>query len=110
MPRRSPGSSPSGGQCRGALGDNDRTTLNAQHLLEVAQRRAGQLAGAEDHVTTAWIGLSRAFGKDSTNALAARLSQALNWLAIERYLEARTVMEQSWPFMTGGCAQFIRSP
>lgn len=81
-------------QCRGALGDNDRITLTTEYLLGVAERCNGQLAVAEEHINAARTALSLAFGEDSTDALACRLSQALNWLAMERYLDARTAAER----------------
>ncbi len=81
-------------QCRDTLGDNDRTTLNARLLLGVALRQAGHPEQAESHIDWARTGLARGFGKDSSDALVSRLSQALNRLALERYLEARTAMEE----------------
>ena len=72
-------------QCRDTLGDNDRNTLNARLLLGVALRCAGHPDQAEAHIDSARIGLTRGFGKDSSDALACRLSQALNWLAEGRY-------------------------
>jgi MinD-like ATPase involved in chromosome partitioning or flagellar assembly/tetratricopeptide (TPR) repeat protein len=81
------------GQCRDTLGDNDRQTLNARLLLGVAQRCAGHPDKAEGYIEWARNGLTRGFGRDSTDALASRLSQALNWLAIGRTLEARTGAE-----------------
>jgi len=82
------------GQCREALGDSDRTTLNARLLLGVAQRCAGHPELAESHIEAARTGLTRGFGQDSSDALACRLSQALNWLAMERFLDARTAAEE----------------
>jgi cellulose biosynthesis protein BcsQ/tetratricopeptide (TPR) repeat protein len=82
------------GQCRIALGDNDRITLTTEYLLGVAQRCNGQLTVAVEHINAATIALSRAFGEDSSDALAGRLSQALNLMAMERYLDARTAAER----------------
>jgi MinD-like ATPase involved in chromosome partitioning or flagellar assembly/tetratricopeptide (TPR) repeat protein len=79
--------------CRGALGERDRVTLNAQLLLGVAKRCAGQAGQAEDLIVAAEAGLSDAFGPDSSDALAGRLSQGLNWLALKRYAEGRTMAE-----------------
>jgi len=82
------------GQCRGTLGDNDRITLNARLLLGVALRCAGHPDMAAGHIEWARTGLTRGFGKDSSDALACRLSQALNWLAMGRSLQARTTAEE----------------
>jgi len=76
-------------QCRSALGDDDRMTFIAQHFLGVAQRNVGLLTAAENHIDAATIGLSRAFGEHSSDALMCRLSRSLNWLAMGRYLKAR---------------------
>ena len=81
-------------QCRIALGDNDRITLTSQHLLGVALRCAGHMSQAEAQINPARIGLSRAFGADSSDALACRLSQALDWLGMERYMEVRKAAEE----------------
>jgi MinD-like ATPase involved in chromosome partitioning or flagellar assembly len=81
-------------QCREILGHTDRTTLNAQVLLGVAQRQTGHPELAERHISPAITGLVRGFGKDSSDALASRLSQALNHLSLGRYLEARDLAEE----------------
>ena len=85
-------------QCRDILGEDDRNTLNARLLLGVAQRCSGNPELAESHIDGARIGLTRGFGKDigidSSDALACRLSQALNWLAMDRYPEARAAAEE----------------
>ena len=44
--------------------------------------------------TAAKEGLTRGFGRDSSDALAARLSQALNWLAPWERRQARTAAEE----------------
>jgi hypothetical protein len=80
-------------QCRGTLGDNDRITLNARLLLGVALRCAGHPGLAESHIDFARTGLTRGFGKDSTDALACRLSEALNWLATGKIEDARVAAE-----------------
>jgi len=80
-------------QCRGALGDKDRITLTTQVLFGVAQRCAGRPALAEDLIDAARDGLSSAFGDDSSDALASRLSQGLNWLALDRYADGRRAAE-----------------
>ena len=88
------------GHCRATLGDSDRITLNARLLLGVALRCAGRPEQAERHIEWARTGLTREFGEDSSDTLACRLSQALNWLATERALAseralaARTAAEQ----------------
>ena len=81
-------------QCRDTLGDNDRITLNARLLLGVALRCAGHPDLAADHIDWAKNGLTRGFGPDSTDALACRLSQALNGLAMKQRLVARTAAEE----------------
>ena len=80
-------------QCRDTLGENDRNTLNARLLLGVAQRCAGHAEQAETHIESARMGLTLGFGADSSDALACRLSQALNWMALKRYSEAREAAE-----------------
>ncbi len=69
-------------QCRSTLGDYDRITLNARLLLGVALRCVGRPDHAESHIDGARAGLVSGFGEDSSEALAGRLSQALNWLAL----------------------------
>ena len=82
------------GHCVDTLGDNDRATLNARRLLGVAQRCTGHPELAADHIERARVGLSSGFGEDSTDALAARLSEALNLLALGRYGDARMAAEE----------------
>ncbi|HTS99477.1 MAG TPA: FxSxx-COOH system tetratricopeptide repeat protein [Streptosporangiaceae bacterium] len=79
---------------RDVLGQDDRNTLNAQLLLGVAQRCAGSPDVAAGTIEAAMTGLTRGFGRDSTDALAARLSQALNQLALQHYEEARADAEE----------------
>jgi hypothetical protein len=81
-------------QCRDTLGDSDRNTLNARLLLGVAQRCTGHPDQAEVNISSARTGLTRGFGPDSSEALACRLSQALNWVAEGRYAEARESAQQ----------------
>jgi tetratricopeptide repeat protein len=64
------------------LGDDARDTLNARLWLGVAQRCAGQAKQAAATIEAARSGLSRGFGMDSSDALASRLSQALNLIAL----------------------------
>jgi tetratricopeptide (TPR) repeat protein len=80
--------------CHETLGDAVRITLNARLLLGVANRCAGHLDLASEHIDVARIGLTRGFGSKSSETLACRLSQALNWLALQRYLEARMALEE----------------
>jgi MinD-like ATPase involved in chromosome partitioning or flagellar assembly len=79
---------------RDTLGDNDRNTLTARLLLGVALRCAGHPELAGSHIDSARIGLTRGFGEDSSDVLACRLSQALNWLATGRLAEARDAAEK----------------
>ena len=60
----------------------------------MALRCAGLPDEAADHIERARVGLTRGFGWDSTDALAARLSQALNLLAMDRYREAKAAAEE----------------
>ena len=76
------------------LGDNDRITLNAPLLLGMAQRCVGQPQEAAAHLERAWTGLSRAFGRESTDAMAARLSQALNYLALGQVRDGQEAAEE----------------
>jgi hypothetical protein len=75
-------------QSRDTLGDSDRNTLTALWLLGVAERCAGHPEIGEAHIESARIGLSRGYGEDSSDALASRTSQALNWLAMGQYQAA----------------------
>lgn len=74
-------------QAHSTLGDDDRITLNARHWFGVALRCAGHPEQAASHIETARIGLARVWGADSSDALACRLSQAVNMLALHRVLE-----------------------
>lgn len=75
--------------CRDTLGDSDRNTLNARVLLGVAQRCTGHPDQAAANIDSARVGLTRVVGKDNTEALACRLSQALNWVAEGKYAAAQ---------------------
>ena len=68
--------------------DAERTAVAGRFL-----RCVGRPDEAVDHIEWARVGLTRGLGRDSTDALAARLSQALNLLAIERYQEAKAAAE-----------------
>jgi MinD-like ATPase involved in chromosome partitioning or flagellar assembly/tetratricopeptide (TPR) repeat protein len=74
---------------REVLGDDDRITLNARLWLGIAQRCTGRAEDAAVHIDAARAGLTRGFGKDSSDALASRLSQALNLMALGRFREGR---------------------
>jgi tetratricopeptide (TPR) repeat protein len=74
------------------LGDDARITLNARLWLGVAQRSAGDPEQAAENITAAMTGLSRGFGPDSNDALASRLSHALNQLALNQIAEGRNAL------------------
>jgi non-specific serine/threonine protein kinase/serine/threonine-protein kinase len=80
-------------QCHGTLGDEDRLTLNARLWLGIALRCAGHPDQAAGHIDEARTGLTSGWGEDSSDALACRLSQALNLLALGRIQEGRTTAE-----------------
>jgi FxsC-like protein len=80
-------------QCHATLGDDDRTTLNVQLLLGVALRCAGHPEQAASQINAARIGLTRGWGDDSSDALACRLSQALNMLALGQIQEGQAEAE-----------------
>jgi MinD-like ATPase involved in chromosome partitioning or flagellar assembly len=80
-------------KCRDALGRDDRITLNARRLLGVAQRCVGHVDLAVPEIDAARAGLTRGFGGESSDALAARLSQALNLMALGEIQRARTEAE-----------------
>jgi tetratricopeptide (TPR) repeat protein len=80
-------------QCHDTFGDDARITLNAYLRLGIAQRCAGYPERAEANIDTAMHGLTRGFGGESGDALASRLSQALNQLALGRIREGRTAAE-----------------
>lgn len=75
-------------RCSTELGEDDRATLNARVLLGVALRSAGDPEKAEGHIDEARRSLTRGFGSNSSDALAARLSHANSLLALHRILEA----------------------
>lgn len=81
-------------QSHDAYGDDARITLNAYLWLGIAQRCVGQPAEAAENIETAVEGLSRAFGRESGDALAGRLSQALNYLALGRVRDGRVAAEE----------------
>jgi MinD-like ATPase involved in chromosome partitioning or flagellar assembly/tetratricopeptide (TPR) repeat protein len=68
--------------------------LNAQVLLGIALRSNGAPDEAEPHFRAAWDGLSRGFGRSSSEALACRLSHALNRQAIEPTADAEAEIRQ----------------
>jgi tetratricopeptide (TPR) repeat protein len=81
-------------QAHEAYGDAARITMNAYLWLGIAQRCVGQPKEAAANLDTAVDGLSRAFGKESGDALAARLSRALNYLALGRVRNGREAAEE----------------
>ncbi|MGH3159643.1 MAG: FxSxx-COOH system tetratricopeptide repeat protein [Streptosporangiaceae bacterium] len=80
-------------QSQAELGDDDRATLNARVLLGVALRSAGHPELAESHIDEARRVLTRGFGSNSTDALAARLSHAINLLALHKIPEAAEIAQ-----------------
>jgi tetratricopeptide (TPR) repeat protein len=75
------------------LGDDARITLNARLWLGVAERCAGDPVRASANIEAAMTGLSRGFGPNSNDALASRLSHALNQLALSQVAEGRKALE-----------------
>ena len=81
-------------QAHRSLGDDARITLNARLWLGVAQRCAGDPELAAGNIAAAKAGLTRGFGPDSNDALASRLSEGLNQLALGQADEGtRTLVE-----------------
>ena len=80
-------------QAHEAYGDDARITLNAYLWVGIAQRCVGQAKEAAANLDKAVDGLGRAFGWESGDALAARLSRALNYLALGRVRDAREAEE-----------------
>jgi hypothetical protein len=80
-------------QRREGLGDDDRATLIAQAVLGSATRCNGDAVRAEELIETALGKLTSGWGSESTDALACRLSQANNLVALHRYDEARAAAE-----------------
>ena len=81
-------------QSRESLGDDARITLIARLWLGIAQRCAGDPARAAVNIDAAVSGLNRGFGPDSSDVLAARLSQGLNELALGQLTNGRTAIEE----------------
>ena len=77
-----------------SLGDDARLSLNARLGLGIALRCAGDPEQAAAHIDAAVSGLSRGFGQVSSDALAARLSKALNELALGRFTDGRAIAEE----------------
>lgn len=82
------------GDSREVLGDNDRATLVVRMWLGVAHRCAGDPETAATHIEAARLGLTRSFGRDSSDALSCRMSQAVNLLALGRVNQARAQAEE----------------
>jgi cellulose biosynthesis protein BcsQ/tetratricopeptide (TPR) repeat protein len=68
--------------------------LNAQVLLGIALRSKGLPKEAERHFIEAWDGLSRGFGRSSSEALACRLSHSVNRQAVEPAADAEAEIRQ----------------
>lgn len=81
-------------QSRRWLGDDARITLNARLWLGVAQRCAGDPEKAAENIAAAMTGLSRGFGPDSNDALASRLSQGLNQLALNQCADGGNALSE----------------
>ena len=96
-------------QSHESLGDDARMSLNARLWLGIALRCAGDPEQAAAHIDAAVSGLSRGFGPDSSDALAARLSQALNQLALGQLMNGRTVAEEVLRPTKSDCDRIIRS-
>ena len=97
-------------QSHESLGDDARMSLNARLWLGIALRCAGDPEQAAAHIDAAVSGLSRGFGQDSSDALAARLSQALNQLALGQFTNGRTAAEEVLAAYEGRLRPVIRSP
>jgi cellulose biosynthesis protein BcsQ/tetratricopeptide (TPR) repeat protein len=81
-------------QSHAEYGDDARITLNAYLWLGIAQRCVGWPTEAAANLDKAVDGLGRAFGRESSDALAARLSRALNYLALGRARDGREAAEE----------------
>ncbi|GAA2585128.1 FxSxx-COOH system tetratricopeptide repeat protein [Actinomadura fulvescens] len=76
------------------LGAEHRITLNATALLGVAYRGTGDLRTAQRYFEEALDGLTLRFGRDSSDALSARLSNAANLLALEQLEDGERQIRQ----------------
>jgi MinD-like ATPase involved in chromosome partitioning or flagellar assembly/tetratricopeptide (TPR) repeat protein len=74
--------------CVEALGSNSLVALNAETLLGIALRQAGQPIQAEPRFLAAVAGLTDKFGDSSSDALIGRLSHAVNLLSLQRPADA----------------------
>ena len=77
-----------------SLGDDARLSLNARLWLGIALRCAGDPEQAAEHIDAAVSGLTSGFGPDNSDALAARLSRALNQLVLGQFTQGRTLAEE----------------
>jgi MinD-like ATPase involved in chromosome partitioning or flagellar assembly/tetratricopeptide (TPR) repeat protein len=77
-----------------SLGEEVRITLKSHLWLGIAQRCAGSPEQAAVNIDAAVSGLNRGFGPDSSDAVAGRLSQALNQLALGELDNGRQVLEE----------------
>lgn len=77
-----------------SLGDDARMSLNARLWLGIALRCGGDPKLAATHIDAAASGLTRGFGQDSSDALAARLGRALNLLALGQFTDGRAAAQE----------------
>jgi tetratricopeptide (TPR) repeat protein len=81
-------------QAHDSLGDDARIALIARLWLGTAQRCAGDPGQAAENIRAAVTGLVAGFGSLSTDALAGRLSLALNELALGQSADGRKGVEE----------------
>ena len=77
-----------------SLGDDARMSLNARLWLGIALRCGGDPKLAATHIDAAASGLTRGFGQDSSDALAARLGRALDLLALGQFTDGRAAAQE----------------
>jgi MinD-like ATPase involved in chromosome partitioning or flagellar assembly len=75
-----------------ALEADSLEALNAQALLGISLRSAGEPGAAELQFLDASSGLDKSYGRSSTDALACRLSHAINQLSLQRPAEAEAAI------------------
>ena len=80
--------------CIETFGEDSLDALNADVILGIALRRAGHPMLAEPHLMRASDGFTRRLGSSSSEALACRLSRAVNLLSLERAAEAEAEILQ----------------
>src|SRR5580698_4871623 len=74
--------------CADALGTDSLATLDAQVLLGIALRSAGQPVRAEPEFQAALAMLTSRYGESHGASLACRLSHSANLLSLDRFAEA----------------------